>query len=75
MPTDHTTPSSVQVKLHHDVCETSRIVDITPTLKQNSLLSGSKFPDAKYVTVLTLTEVLIYDGNHLTIQVSSEAIL
>ena len=71
MPTGYTTPSCVQAKLHHDVREPSRTVDITPALKHNYILSGSKFSDAKYVTVLKPTEVLIYDDNNITIQVSS----
>ena len=75
MTTENTTPSSVQEKLHHDVREPARTVDIVPALKQNYLLSGSNFSDANYVTVLTPTAVLFYDGNYITIQVFSKSIL
>ena len=48
---------------------------MVPSLKHNSLLSGPKFADANYVTVLTPSEVLIFDGDNLKIQVSKVAIL
>ena len=49
---------------------------MVPALKHNSLISGSKFADANYYTILTPTEVLIYDGNDgIQISVSKEAIL
>ena len=38
-------------------------------------LISNKFSNVNYVTALTPTEVLIYDGNNLTAQVSSEDIL
>ena len=44
-------------------------------LKHNSLISGDKFADANYITVLTRTEVLIYGGNDIHISVSKEEIL
>ena len=75
LPTGQTTHASVEAKLHHDVREPARTVDIVPDLQHNSLLSASKFADANYVTILTPKEVLIYDGKDLTITVSSEAIL
>ena len=75
MPTGNNTPSSAQAKLRHDVCDPFRTVDIVPALKHNLLLRRSKFSDAKYGTVLTPIKVIIYDGNNLTIQVSSEDIL
>ena len=65
----------MEAKLHHNVREPARTVDIVPDLQHNSLLSASKFADANYVTILTPKEVLIYDGKDLTITVSSEAIL
>ena len=34
-------------------------------LKDNSLMSASKFLDANYITVLTLEEVLIYNVNEV----------
>ena len=75
LPTGQTTKASKEAKLHHKLREPARTVDIVPELKHNSLLSGSKFADANYVTILTPDEVLIYDGADLTIKVSSEAIL
>lgn len=50
-------------------------MDIVPELQHNSLLSDSKFADTNYVTVLTPTEVLLYDGNDLKISINSDAIL
>ena len=50
-------------------------MNIILDLEHNSLLSGSKFADASYVSNLAPKEVLIYDGKDLTINVSSEAIL
>ena len=48
---------------------------MVPALKHNSLISGSKFADANYVTVLTPNEVLIYNGHELKISTSKDAIL
>ena len=75
LPTGHTTAASKQAKLHHQVREPARTVDIVPGLKHNSLLSASKFADANYITILTPTEVLIYDGEDLKLTVSNEAVL
>ena len=75
LPTGHTTAASMQAKLHHQVREPARTVDIVPGLKHNSLLSASKFADANYITVLTPTEVLIYDGEDLKMTVSTDAVL
>ena len=75
MPTGETTPASTIAKLHHDVREPAKTVDMVPALKHNSLISGPKFADANYVTVLTPTEVLIYDARGLKISTSKEAII
>ena len=75
MPTVETTAASTQAKLYPDVCEPAKTVDMVPELKQNSLISGGKFAYANYITVLTPTEVLIYDGNYTHISVSKESIL
>ena len=48
---------------------------MVPDLKHNSLISASKFADANYITVLTPTEVLIYDGERLKLEVNKEAVL
>ena len=75
VPTGHVTRASMQAKLHHKVREPARTVDMVPGLKHNSLISGGKFADANYVTILTPTQVLIYDNNDLTISVNCDAIL
>ena len=48
---------------------------ILPDLKHNSLLSASKFADTNYITILAPTEVLIYDGEELTLKINKEVIL
>ena len=75
MPTGKTTSVSTHTNLYHDVCEPAKTVDMVPELKHNSLISGYKFADANYITVLTPTDVLIYDGNNIHISVSNESIL
>ena len=72
MTTGETTAASMQAKLYHDVREPTKTVDMVPQLKHNSLISGGKFADANYITVLTPTEVLIYEGNDTHISVSKE---
>ena len=75
MPTGDTTKASTIAKLHHKVREPAQTVGMVPELKHNSLLSGPKFADANYVTVLTPNEVLIYDGHGLKISTSKDAIM
>ena len=75
MPTGETTDASTQAKLSHDVRGPAKTVDMVPQLQHNSLISGGKFADANYITVLTTTEVLIYDGNYTHISVSNKPIL
>ena len=48
---------------------------MVPALKHNSLLSGPKFADANYITILTPDEVLIYDGKGLKISTNKDTIL
>jgi hypothetical protein len=55
MPTGDTTPASTIAKLHYDVRKSVRTVDMVPALKHNSLISGPKFAEANYITVLTPT--------------------
>ena len=50
---------STKALLHHEVREPARTAYVVPGLARNSLLSASKFADAKYVTVLTPDKVLI----------------
>ena len=75
LPDGTLTPASTKSKLHHNVREPARTVDMVPALKSNTLLSGPKFADTDYITVLVPTEVLIYDSNKLTLQASKDTIL
>ena len=52
-------------KLKHDVRDPARRVDIVPDLAEASLISGPKFAEARYVTLLTPKELLIFDGEDL----------
>ena len=62
-------------KLKHNVRDPAGRVDIVPNLAQDSLISGPKFAEAGYVTLLTPKELLIFDGEDLKITVSKEAVL
>ena len=75
MPTGDTTTASNQALLKHKVREPARTVDMVPELAHNSLLSASKFVDTNYITILTPNEVLIYDGDKLTINVGKNDVL
>ena len=55
MPTGETTAASTQAKLFHYVREPAKTVDMVPQLQNNSLISGGKFADSNYITVLKLT--------------------
>ena len=76
MPTETTVPASVKAKLHHSVREPERIVDMVPNLKHNSLMSVRKQANAQYITVLTPTEVLVYDDTgDIQLSISSKSII
>ena len=62
-------------KLKHDMRDPARRVDMVPDLAEDSLISGPKFAEAGYVTLLTPKELLIFDGHDLKITVSKEAVL
>ena len=67
---------STKAFLHHPVREPAKSADVVPSLVRNSLLSARKFADAKYFTVLTPKEVLIYDNlGDIQLTISQEAIL
>ena len=67
---------STKAFLHHPVREPAISADVVPSLVRNSLLSASKFADAKYITVLAPEEVLIYDDlGELQLTISQKAIL
>ena len=61
--------------LKHNVRDSVGRVDIVPDLAHHSLISGPKFVEAGYVTLLTPKELLIFDGEDLKITVSKEAVL
>ena len=46
MPTNKTTKASVRSKMHHNLLDPSRTVDMVPALKHNSLISEREFADA-----------------------------
>ena len=68
-------PGSNLAKLHHDVREPARTVDMVPSLTNNFLLSGGKFAQAGYVSVCNDKEVNLYDVRTVKINVSDEAVL
>ena len=69
-------PASVKSEIHHRVRETARTVDMIPNLKHNSLMSARKFADVNYISVLTPSEVLVYDDmGDIQRSISSTAIL
>ena len=55
-------------KLKHDVRDPAGRVDIVPDLVEDSLISGPKFAEAGYVTLLTPKELLIFDGQDLKLR-------
>ena len=76
MTTGTTALPIFKTKLHYSVSEPARTVDMVPNLKHNSLRSARKFTDAQYITVLTSTEVLIYDDmGDIQLSIYSIAIL
>ena len=62
-------------KLHHPVLESARTFGMVPALADQSLLSGSKFSDALYISICNDKEVNIYDGHTACILVSERAVL
>ena len=53
--TGEKTSASAQAKIYHDVREPAKNVNMVPQLQHNSLISGGKFSDTNYITVLTPT--------------------
>ena len=62
-------------KLKHKVRDPAGRVDIVPDLVEDSLISGPKFAEAGYVTLLTPKELLIFDGDDLKVSVSKKAVI
>jgi len=75
LPNGNTAKASTRAKLHLKLRDPACTVDMVPDLKHNSLISASKFADANYITVLTPTEVLIYDGERLKLEINKEGVL
>ena len=61
LPNGATAPSTTINKLHHDVREPARRANIVPDLATNSLMSTSKFVDARYTVVYDDKEVDYYE--------------
>ena len=66
-------PGSDMAKLHHNLREPARTVDMVPSLTENSLLSGEKFAQARYVSVWDDKEVNLYESHTVKITISGEA--
>ena len=76
IPIGEETKASTKSKFHHKVQEPARTLDMVPNLAQNSLISARKRSDAKYVTILTPEEVLMFDDlGDLQLTIPQEAIL
>ena len=71
----HATAGSNVEKLHHNVREPARTVDMVPAFKENSLLSGGNFSQAGYVTVCDDKKMSLYEIKTAKITVSEEAVL
>ena len=70
MSTGNVTPAGDIVLLHHNLREPARIVDMVPGIKNNTLISTSKFADANYISIFDQEEVNVYDANTTQITVS-----
>ena len=62
-------------KLEHDLQEPAKSVDMVPGLASDTLLSGSKFADADYISIYDPLEVNIYDAKTTKIIVTEKAVL
>ena len=71
----HATAGSNVDKLHYNVREPACTVDMLLTLKDNSLLSASKFYQAGCIVVCDVKKVNLYNGKTARITVSEEAVL
>ena len=74
LPNGETTAASTKAKLHLDLREPAKSVDMVPALKGQSLLSGSKLAEAGYTAIYDEDEVNIYN-NTAKIQVNEKAVL
>ena len=67
-------PASDKMKLPHQLRHPATEMNVVPGM-HTSLISGCKFADADYVTVLDKNELNIYDGRTTTITISEKAVL
>ena len=74
-PIEGIAPATKANKMHPKVREPARTVDIVPSITGDSLLSTSKFADAKYITIFDEEEVNIYDATNTSVTISRGAIL
>jgi len=75
MPTGNVTQSGDIALLHRDLCNPARTVDMVPGIKNNTLISTSKFADANYISIFDQEEVNVYDANTTKITVSRGSVL
>lgn len=75
VPTGQVVPATTSAKLHHKVREPARTVELVPEMKQNTLISVSKFVESGYLMVLNVEEVNIYDGKMVKLEVNGDAIV
>ena len=71
----HPTPATSIAQLEQKIKEPERTVNMISALANQSLLSGVKFVEARYVSVCDGEEVNIYDGYTTKITVSEKAFL
>ena len=62
----HTTPATIVALLKHNLREAARTVHIVPALAHQSLLSGGRFANVGYISILDGNEVNIYDEKQPT---------
>ncbi len=75
LPNGATAAATTIYKLHLNVFEPARSVNIVPALVENSLLSTNKFVEAGYTVIYYAKEVIFYDACTTKIVVFEAAIL
>ena len=75
MPTGNQTPAGDIALLHHNLREPVISVDMVPGIRNETLISTSKFADTNYFSIFDKEEVTIYDANMTKITVSCSSIL
>jgi hypothetical protein len=75
LPNGTTAVASTVNKLLHDVQEPAQSANIVPTLANNSLISTSKFVDARYTVVYDDKEINYYEKATTKIIMLEDAVL